>query len=310
MIKLKHIIAIRHLSKHFHTVKAVDDVTLALTKGSYGLIGPNGAGKTTLIKLICGLIRPTNGKVLIKGYRPGSSRANSIIGYLSENMGYYEEQSPMEYLWHFSQLYGIPKNEIEDRIHRILKKVNLFHRKDHSISTFSRGMRQRLGISRSILHEPELVILDEPLSGLDPSGRKEVLQALELLRKEGHTILLSSHELKDMDTICDQLFVMRTGKIIAKGSPKKLISELSQANEVLTFNLHTPTDIVKKIPDEIPEILKFEIEGDSFKVTIEHNPELERKILKWLLDKNVDFSHQKHVIDSIYTHLFKEEDKK
>jgi ABC-2 type transport system ATP-binding protein len=171
-------------------------------------------------------------------------------------------------------------------------------------------MKQRLGISRTILHEPKLIILDEPLSGLDPSGRKEVLHVLEHLRKEGNTILLSSHELKDMDTICDQLFVMRTGKIIAKGSPKKLISTLFQANEVLTFNLHAPTDIIKNIPEEMPEILKFEDNGDSFKITIKHNPKLERKILRWLLGKNVDFSYQKHLIDSIYMHLFTEDDKK
>jgi ABC-2 type transport system ATP-binding protein len=298
-------IEILDLTKNFGHVHAIKNISMTLSNGTYGLIGPNGSGKTTLMKLILGLIRPTSGKISVVSSPPGSPKANASIGYLSENMGYPEDQSPVEYLTFFGQLYGISKTKLLKKVDTIIEKLNLTERKDDPISTFSKGMRQRLGVARAMLHEPDIYILDEPLSGLDPTGRKEVLHALKILKDEGKTMLISSHELKDMDVICDRICVMKQGKIIIEGTPLDLLSRDEFSQEILTFNIHTPTEILSRIQGDIPEIQSAKYENNTLIISIKHNPVTERKILTWLLENKVDFSQQKHVIDSIYSQLFK-----
>jgi ABC-2 type transport system ATP-binding protein len=298
-------IEIKDLTKDFGHVHAIKKISLTLSKGTYGLIGPNGAGKTTLIKLILGLIRPTSGQISVVGSPPGSPKANAAIGYLSENMGYPEDQSPVEYLTFFGQLYGISEKKLLKMVDTLLEKMNLTERKDDPISTFSKGMRQRLGVARAMLHEPDLYILDEPLSGLDPTGRKEVLQALKILKDEGKTMLISSHELKDMDVVCDRICVMKTGTILIEGTPLDLLSRDEFSQEILTFNIHTPTEVLSRLQADIPEIQSAKYDNNTLIINIKHNPVTERKILSWLLENKVDFSQQKHVIDSIYSQLFK-----
>jgi len=300
-------IQIENISKRYVTEFALSDITIGIQQGAFGLIGPNGAGKTTLIKLICGLLRPTSGTISIKGHRPGSPGANASIGYLSEHQGYYEFKSPNEYLRYFGELYGLSRSEMDKSIPRLLGMVNLRNNAADPISTFSRGMRQRVGIARAMLHDPDFYILDEPLSGLDPTGRRDVLRILTRLKEAGRTILLSSHELKDMDVFCDEICILRKGRKIAQGNPNSLMSNVKDAREMLAFNLHSPSEVLPALPREIPGILAFEVSPGGFQVTIPHDPALERRILRWLLVKKVDFSVKKHVIDSLYTHLFEEQ---
>jgi len=299
-------IEIKGLTKTFGDVAAIKGISLSLSNGTYGLIGPNGAGKTTLMKLVLGLIRPTKGKISILGNPPGSPEANAAIGYLSENMGYYDDLSAVDYLQYFAHLFAVPDEKAAKRIATLLKKMELDERKDDPISTYSKGMRQRLGVARAMLHRPEVYILDEPLSGLDPTGRKDVLKALTVLKQQGKTVLISSHELKDMDMICDHICVMKEGRILVQGTPKELMSEDNLSRETLAFNIHTPSEIINELPKAVPEILEFKYEGEDLTIVIKHDPTTERKILSWLLEKKIDFSQKKHVIDSIYTQLFQE----
>lgn len=300
-------IIIKNLSKNYGDIYGVKNISMNISNGTYGLIGPNGSGKTTLLKMIMGLIRPTNGEISISGYSPGSPKANSLIGYLSENMGYYEDMSAMEYLRFFSIIYDIPENFIDKRIKKILKQMNIENRKKELISTYSKGMKQRLGIARTMLYKPNIFIFDEPLSGLDPSGRNNVLRSLEIIKEEGKIIIISSHELKELDFLCDNLFILNKGRIIAYGTPRSLISEKNFSHTTLIFNIHTPNDILNDLPKEIPNIINFDYNGESLILDIKYDPALERKILSWLLEKNVDFSQQKHLIDEIYSQFFKGE---
>jgi len=300
-------VRIKSVSKQYTGNYALNGIDIDISQGSFGLIGPNGAGKTTLIKLLCGLLRPTSGTISIMGHRPGSPEANASIGYLSENQGYYEFNTPQQYLRYFGELYGLSRSEMDARIAELLKMVNLHKNARDPISTFSRGMRQRVGIARAMIHDPDIYILDEPLSGLDPIGRKEFLRILTDLKEAGRTILLSSHELKDMDTICDEICILRQGIKIAQGNPNTLIAGAKGAHETLSFNLHSPSDVLARLQQDIPGIISFtEIPG-GFQLTIAHDPPLERKILRWLLVNKVDFSVQKHVIDSLYSYVFEEQ---
>jgi ABC-2 type transport system ATP-binding protein len=297
---------VENLTKRYDRDEVLKDVSFKVDSGAFGLIGPNGAGKTTLIKIICGLLAPTSGRVLVEGRPPGSPKANAAIGYLSERQGYYEQRTPQAYLGFFGGLYGLSQQDIRERTRELLANVGLMKSASDPISTFSRGMRQRLGIARAMLHRPRIYILDEPLSGLDPTGRKEVMRILCGLKRDGSIIFLSSHELKDMDTLCDQILMLWNGKKIARGNPDSLISKIRGAREVLAFNLHSPFAELDRLPAEVPGILKFEVLEGGFQLTIPHDPALERRILQWLLDHFVDFSMKKHVIDSLYTHILEE----
>ena len=299
-------LVVENLTKRYDRDDVLKDVSFRVDSGAFGLIGPNGAGKTTLIKIICGLLAPSSGRVLVDGHPPGSPVANAAIGYLSERQGYYELQTPQEYLGLFGALHGLSPAQTRERTLELLAKVGLAKKAQDRISTFSRGMRQRLGIARAMLHRPKLYLLDEPLSGLDPTGRKEVMKVLSGLRHEGSIIFLSSHELKDMDTLCDQVLMLHNGKKIARGNPDSLMSKIRGAREVLSFNLHAPFSALDRLPAEVPGITKFELVDGGFQLTIPHDPALERKILQWLLDHFVDFSMKKHVIDSLYSQILEE----
>jgi len=296
-------LVVENLTKRYDRDDVLKDVSFNVDRGAFGLIGPNGAGKTTLIKIICGLLRPTSGRVLVEGNPPGSPGANAAIGYLSERQGYYESRTPEEYLGLFGDLHGLTRAQTRERTAGLLDKVGLSKNARDPISTFSRGMRQRLGIARAMLHRPRIYLLDEPLSGLDPTGRKEVMKILAGLRQEGSIIFLSSHELKDMDTLCDQVLMLWNGKKIARGNPDSLMAKMRGAREVLAFNLHSPFPAIDRLAAEVPGITKLETVEGGFQLTIPHDPALERAILQWLLDHYVDFSMKKHVIDSLYSQI-------
>jgi ABC-type multidrug transport system ATPase subunit len=189
-------LVVENLTKRYDRDDVLKDVSFNIDSGAFGLIGPNGAGKTTLIKIICGLLAPSSGRVLVDGHPPGSPVANAAIGYLSERQGYYELQTPQEYLGLFGALHGLSPAQTRERTLELLAKVGLAKNAQDRISTFSRGMRQRLGIARAMLHRPKLYLLDEPLSGLDPTGRKEVMRVLSGLRQEGSTVPISSRSVR------------------------------------------------------------------------------------------------------------------
>ena len=210
-----------HLRKEYDNVPAVDDLTLSIPQGEiFGLIGPNGAGKTTTIRMASGLLAPTLGCALVAGVDVAQEpeRAQQYIGYLSDFFAVYEDLKVSEYLDYFAHAYKLPEAEIPARITEVIAQVNLEVKRDALIRGLSRGMKQRLGIARAIIHRPRVMLLDEPASGLDPKARLELRNLLRSLRDQGATILISSHILTELEGFCTSIGIMEKGRMVRSGS--------------------------------------------------------------------------------------------
>jgi len=214
------VIELLNLRKEYDNVIAVDDLTLNIPQGEiFGLIGPNGAGKTTTIRMACGLRAPTLGRALVAGVDVAHEpeRAQQHIGYLSDFFAVYEDLKVWEYLDYFAHAYKLPEAEIPARITEVIGQVNLEVKRDAMIRGLSRGMKQRLGIARAIIHRPKVMLLDEPASGLDPKARLELRNLLRSLRDQGATILISSHILTELEGFCTSIGIMEKGRMVRSG---------------------------------------------------------------------------------------------
>lgn len=226
------IISLRNISKNFGKFEAVKNLDIDIEKGRvFGFIGPNGAGKTTTLSMIFGVLKPDNGEIFIFGknlYNSGksddSAEIKSKIGIVPEQPYVYGDMSVYDFLSFFADLYKIENKE--ERINFVLDKVNLGNNntKNKKLKEFSKGMKQRASIARALLHNPEILILDEPMSGLDPIGIKEVRDLILEQKKEGKTIIISSHILAEIEKICDNIVVMNKGEAIKKGSIEEILN--------------------------------------------------------------------------------------
>lgn len=210
-------------------VVAADRVNLQIADGEiYGFVGPNGAGKTTTLKMICGLLVPTSGTVEVQGidvkHRPED--AQQFIGYLADFFSLYDDLKVWEYLDYFARAYKMDAAQIPARVSEVIGWVGLEPKRDAFIQGLSRGMKQRLGIARAILHNPPVLVLDEPASGLDPKARVELKDLLKNLNRQGKTILISSHVLSDLEEICTSVAIMEKGHLLRSG---KLASIMQQS---------------------------------------------------------------------------------
>lgn len=237
---LDEIIRVENLSKTFRTpfrrkrVDAVSNVSFVVRRGEiFGFLGPNGAGKTTTIKMLTGLIQPTAGTVSMLGGGPADLSVRARIGFLPEQPYFYDYLTPVELLDVFGRIFGIPARIRKERIESLLTQVGLFEARNRTLRKFSKGMLQRTGIAQALLNDPELVILDEPLSGLDPVGRKEVNDLIATLRQQGKTIFFSSHILADIERLCDRVVILDRGVTKAAGTLSELLTSDSGEREIL-----------------------------------------------------------------------------
>ncbi len=224
------VLAVRNIEKTFRIgfmrkrVEAVRGVSFEVKKGEiFGVLGPNGAGKTTTMKMLLGLIFPTKGELSIFGSSKPSPDVMRRIGYLPENPYVYQYLKPHEFLDLCARLCGIPANERKKKADEILERVGLTHAIDRPIGRFSKGMTQRIGLAQALLHDPEVLILDEPMSGLDPIGRKQVRDLIVEEGKRGKTILFTSHILSDVEMLCDRVTIIHRGQVTAYGALKDLL---------------------------------------------------------------------------------------
>jgi ABC-2 type transport system ATP-binding protein len=211
-------------------VVAADRLNLEIPPGEiYGLVGPNGAGKTTALKMICGLLVPTSGRVLVNGInveeRPED--AQKYIGYLADFFALYDDLMVWEYLDYFGRAYKLPEASIPGRIQYLLVLLGLQTKREAFIDGLSRGMKQRLGIARAIIHDPPLLILDEPTAGLDPQARLDFKKMLRDMNKAGKTILITSHLLGDLQEICTSIAILEKGRLVKSGPLDKILEEAS-----------------------------------------------------------------------------------
>jgi ABC-2 type transport system ATP-binding protein len=209
---------------------AVDGLTLAIHPGEvFGFLGPNGAGKTTTMNVLLGFVNPTRGSAHLFGVNVREPIARQRIGYLPESTYYYKFLTAEELLRFYARIFNIPKNQREKRIDAVLKLVELEEGRKRPIRTYSKGMQQRVGLAQALINDPDLLILDEPTSGLDPIGRMKVREIIQRLKEEGKTVFFSSHELGEVETVCDRVAILHQGKLKVEGRVSELI-EQHQAN--------------------------------------------------------------------------------
>ena len=233
------VLEVEGLKKTFHIgffrkrVEAVRGTTFHVKRGEiFGLLGPNGAGKTTTIKSILRLIFPSEGEIRIFGRSADDREATKRVGYMPENPYVYQYLKPGEFLDLCGRLVGMPKSERRPRSEEMIDKVGLRHAADRPIGKFSKGMMQRIGLAQALLHDPELLVLDEPMSGLDPIGRKEVRDLLLEQRERGKTLLFTSHILADVELLCDRVVIMQQGEITSEGQVHDLLESAGRRVEI------------------------------------------------------------------------------
>ncbi len=214
--------------------RALDDLSLQVETGEVlGFLGPNGAGKTTTLKLLVGLIFPTAGTARILGHPISDVSMHRKIGFLPEQPYFYDYLTAPELLDYFARFFRLTAAERRERVDRLLKKVGLDGARKIQLRKYSKGMLQRAGLAQAMLHDPEVLILDEPMSGLDPVGRREVREIILELKREGRTILFSTHILPDAEMICDRVAVVVAGKLRGVGSPDEIVSVKVRGMEIL-----------------------------------------------------------------------------
>lgn len=205
--------------------EAVSDVSISVAPGTiHGLLGPNGAGKTTTIKMLLGLVRPTAGMFRILGEDSTRPSGRRTLGFMPEQPYFPQHLTAAHALKLYAQLSGVPKADIAGRTETLLERVGLAGRERTTLTTFSRGMLQRLGIAQALINEPSVVILDEPASGLDPVGQRDVRNLMLSLRDAGVTVFLSSHQLSEVEAVCDEVTILNAGRVAAKGDLDALLS--------------------------------------------------------------------------------------
>jgi ABC-2 type transport system ATP-binding protein len=228
------VIETQNLVKNYRRIQALKGVTLEVDKGEiYGLLGQNGAGKTTLIKVLLGITHGWKGKATLLDKAAGTAEVRSRIGYLPEDHRFPEYHTGYSLLDFYGQLLGVPHTERRQRIPEMLEKVGLKGRMHYKLRTYSKGMKQRVGIAQALMHRPEVIFLDEPTDGVDPIGRREIRAIMLRLKEQGVTIFVNSHLLGEVELVCDRVAILQRGQVIREGT----ISELTQQRGIFVLGL-------------------------------------------------------------------------
>lgn len=226
---------IEDLTKNYGAFTAVNHLTLHIPEGDlFGFVGPNGAGKTTTIRIVCGLLRASAGKVRIgnAAVEAGSRNMKRLIGYVPDFFGVYDNLKVREYMDFYGSMYGMGHRDIMKLSDDLLELVNLTDKKEFYVDTLSRGMKQRLCVARALLHNPKLLILDEPSSGLDPGARVEMKELLKNLHSMGKTIVISSHILSELSEMCSSIGIMNRGRLVTAGRIEDIMRQLAGGNRI------------------------------------------------------------------------------
>ncbi len=274
------------LRRHRKEVEAVRGVSFDIERGElFGLLGPNGAGKTTTIKMLITLLLPTSGSATILG-RDVVTDAREVrrhIGYVfGGDRGLYERLSALDNLRYFAELYAVPAREQRARIGELLELVGLTGREKERVEGFSRGMRQRLHIARGLLHDPDLLFLDEPSIGIDPVGARELRQTIAGLRDQGKTVLLTTHYMFEADELCDRIAVIRKGELVAEGTPAQLKARVTAGTviEVETFGgVRELVGAVTALAGVRSAVVDLQAQGETLVVQVEPGADVTAAVL-------------------------------
>ena len=258
-------VQVRKLTKVFKTpltrqkIAAVVDLSFRVDEGEvYGLIGPNGSGKSTTMKVILGLIRATMGNTEVFGIDSGKVGSRADVGFLPENPYFYKHLSGFETLKFYGKLCGLNRGQLGEAIPRLLEKVGLEKAADRPLSGYSKGMLQRIGLAQALIHEPRLVVLDEPTAGVDPRGAREIRDIVLKLKEEGKSVILCSHLLEQVQEVCDRVGIMSQGRMVREG-PLEELTKLEGQEEIILENASPELmdKILKLVEDEGGTVLRM-----------------------------------------------------
>jgi len=308
----KNVIETKSLTKKYNGFVAVDGLDLVIKEGEvYGILGPNGSGKTTTILMLLGLTEPTSGEVSVLGLNPArqplSVKAN--VGYMPEQIGFYDELSARENLIYIAKLNGLRRSEAYNRIDSVLARMGLTQVANHRVGTYSRGMRQRLGLADVLVKQPKLIIMDEPTQGLDPEHVTEFLDMVRDLKKDGITIILASHLLHQVQAICDRVGLYHKGKIVLEGTVPEL------ARKVLTgaYHIHLEASgnsqkIIGAL-DNLSDSVNVEYKEDDNQYLIEVMKDIRPEAAEAVIGAGgrlMSMDIEAQSLDAIYTRYFQE----
>ncbi len=284
------------LTKQFDRHIAVNEVELEIGAGEvYGLIGPNGAGKTTLIRMLAAVEEPTQGEIYIDGNRLTRDRSNPTLkrrlGYLPDDYPLYDELTVWDYLEYFARLYKLREPRRTQRLHEVLELIQLGNKRNSLISTLSRGMKQRLSLARTIIHEPIVLLLDEPVSGLDPIARLQFREIIKALQEAGMTILISSHVLSDLAELCTSVGIMELGCLVESTSLTELYQRLSR-QQIEISTLGKIDELLGELKNN-PFVQEWEVMPTKDKVRVNFSGQQQdcANLLRSLIDARVPLTN-------------------
>ena len=307
----KFAVETQDLTKKYDGVTVVDRLNLHIKENEiFGLLGPNGAGKTTTILMLLGLTEPSSGTARVCGFDPTRDplHVKNLIGYFPENVGFYENLTPAENLMFVAELNNIGRSEANKRIDELLKAIGLAKERDMPVGKFSKGMKQRLGIADVLIKKPKVVFLDEPTSGLDPEGINWLLGLIADMPKMGTTVVLSSHQLYQVQKVCNSVGILSKGKVVIEGSLDELGRDaLAGGRYTIEVETGEPSPQLVDIIKGIKGVIGVEAEDNLLRVSTESD--LRAEISKAVVQNNVplvQMTVQRFSLDDIYMKYFKE----
>jgi ABC-2 type transport system ATP-binding protein len=261
----------QNLTKRYKNLTAVQELNLTIPAGEiFGFIGPNGAGKTTTIKMLSTLIQPTSGVATVAGFNVVSQpdEVKRVIGYMPDSFGVYEDMKVWEYLEFFAAAYRIPRSDRDGIIDEVLRLTDLNENKDDYVEALSKGMKQRLCLAKTLVHDPQVLLLDEPASGLDPRARIDLRELLKELRKMGKTILISSHILTELADFCTSIGIIERGRLLKSGAVADILTEL-KGGKVVLVTLKSDHQKALDLLTGHPEIKAVDLVENTFHIKID-----------------------------------------
>jgi len=279
-----------NLSKDYGSLTAVANLNLIIQQGDiFGFIGPNGAGKTTTMRILVTLLEPTHGTAFIDGLdvRKHGKKVRKLVGYMPDFMGVYDDLKVFEYLEFFAAAFAIERKKRKSIVDGVLELTDLQSKRSATVDSLSRGMQQRLGLARVLIHDPKVLILDEPASGLDPRARIEIRELLRELKRMGKTIMISSHILSELEEICDHVGIIEHGRMVFSGTLEEIRPRLGIESKV-RVQVANNQDKAVELLSALPQIRQVQVIDDYISVTFGDNQEGDGIIARTLVNGGLD----------------------
>lgn len=281
------LLTFEHVTKFYGAVIGINDVSCRIGPGITGLLGANGAGKSTLIKLASGQLRPSQGKVQIGGHDAWGTAAKHHLGYSPDVNSFYEEMTGREFVYAMARLHGYSRSEARERTEHVLEEVGMSDRGNRRLAGCSHGMRQRIKLAQALVHDPWLLLLDEPLTGIDPGGRREINELLFRLANQGKTILVSSHILVEIEQLCQSIVMMSRGRLIAAGTLAEVRQLMQHRPQVIEI-VAEPSRRLASLLAEHPDVLSVEIRESSLVIKTRNPLDFFARVGDLTCNQNID----------------------